>query len=505
MAQLGAGVIFADGASATSSCTVSDEAELIAAIDSCNVIELSGNITLAGQSILIKDKAGIVINGNGNSLISSSFPNDWISNGDNYTLKIWNSSNITLENIIISTNSQAGILVSGSTAKFNAPVSVSGKLGGVEVEKNSTLDINGLLGYTGEDDKPALWAIGANTLNGEDLPEYYTKYIKSDEGHTEYFTNLSAIPGAVAVNQAGEVFDSLQVAINSSDSTTIDLLTDMTVSSPISITKPLTLNGNNGHTITSNLVGEIKPRNNSALEIVGTTGVNVDRLTVQNGANQEKVHGILVYNAKNVKLTNIVAQNNNASGVNIGQGAEAIIENITTRNNSWHGINVDKAGATLTIGGNNLHEDNIAIVVGDTTPESSTLTDRDGQYEAYETEDGAIAYRAKTEATDPVVPIIPEEIPTPEEEEDSVIALDPISTFTSFAIVPTGPTYAEEISTDENEKTVETKQAENTEESDQDEESSNKLFGLAWYWWIAIPVALVGVWWLVVVLRRKQD
>ena len=503
MAQLGAGVIFADGASATSSCTVSDEDGLIAAIDSCNVIELSGNITLAGQSILIKGKAGIVINGNGNSLISSSFPNDWISNGDNYTLKIWNSSNITLENLTINTNSQAGILVSGSTAKLNAPISVSGELGGVEVEKASSLEINGTLNYTGAASMPAVWTIGTNVVSGN-LPEFYTKYIKSDAGHTEYFTDRSAIPGAVAVNQAGEVFDSLQVAINSSDSTTIDLLTDMTVSSPISITKPLTLNGG-GYTITSNLNGEIKPRNNSALEIVGTTGVNVDRLTVQNGANQEKVHGILVYNAKNVKLTNIVAQNNNASGVNIGQGAEAIIENITTRNNSWHGINVDKAGATLTIGGNNLHEDNIAIVVGDTTPESSTLTDRDGQYEAYETEDGAIAYRAKTEATDPVVPIIPEEIPTPEEEEDSVIALDPISTFTSFAIVPTGPTYAEEISTDENEKTVETKQAENTEESDQDEESSNKLFGLAWYWWIAIPVALVGVWWLVVVLRRKQD
>ena len=119
-----------------------------------------------------------------------------------------------------------------------------------------------------------------------------------------------------------------------------------------------------------------------------------------------------------------------------------------------------------------------------------------------------IAYRAKAPAVtpeDPEKPIVPEEIDSSEDEETPVIALDSVSAFTSFAVVPAGPTYAEEISTDENEKTVETKQAEKTEESDQDEESSNKLFGLAWYWWIAIPVVLVGVWWLVVVLRRKQD
>ena len=173
-------------------------------------------------------------------------------------------------------------------------------------------------------------------------------------------SSLNNLTSVLAGAQAGDV---------------IELDSDITVTSQVTLNKGVTLNGN-GHTISGNFV-KTSNSNNSVISIQ-TNGVSLNNIVVDAITNANNLHAINIYQSTGVSLTVVTAKNGNYAGVNVN-GSAVTAENITTSGNALYGINVDKAGAALTIKGNNSHSEAAAILVDNR--EVGTVNDVEGRYD----------------------------------------------------------------------------------------------------------------------------
>lgn len=163
---------------------------------------------------------------------------------------------------------------------------------------------------------------------------------------------------------------------------TIELTSDITTSEQVTITRPITLKGNN-HTVNVDFV-KTGNDNNSAIGVINTDNVTIQNIILDGVGDApwpQQLHGINVYESTGLILENITAKNFEGSGISINS-SEVTASDISTENNAWHGINVDQRTSEpskLTINETSQHTDMLHLYVDDVT-KNVTIIDADDQY-----------------------------------------------------------------------------------------------------------------------------
>ena len=189
----------------------------------------------------------------------------------------------------------------------------------------------------------------------------------------------NAVSGTQTVCATGCNFNDLQAAIDAiDDGSTIELRGDLTTTGEVVINKPLTLRGL-GHTISPNFAFVANWDDNSVIEIIGTTGVTINNLTIE-GSGGTELHGINVYEAT-ASINNTRSLNNDKSGVVVNR-SNVTLAGVATSGNAWHGVNADTSNGiptTLTVKQAMAHDELLQVYVDDAT-EPVTVIDTNGQY-----------------------------------------------------------------------------------------------------------------------------
>ena len=168
---------------------------------------------------------------------------------------------------------------------------------------------------------------------------------------------------------------------------TIVLESDISTNTQVTINQSnVTFNGNN-KTLKNNRDNSVKDNSNNSAIGIQANGVTVNNLTID-GTDGVWMHGINVYEAKNVAINNTTLKNNSNAGLIVGKDSEVKINNITTSGNGWYGINVDKktgTSATLTVNGVSTHDEDATahIYIDDRDATGNTVNDPGLQYVRY--------------------------------------------------------------------------------------------------------------------------
>jgi hypothetical protein len=180
----------------------------------------------------------------------------------------------------------------------------------------------------------------------------------------------------------GSCYDSMQLAINAAvPGDTINLMSDVTLTSRADINKDITFNGN-GYTVFASF-DKTSNSNNAALGVFGN-GVTIQNLIVDGTGSKPwplQLHGINTYEATNVYISNVTVKNFSGSGI-VVNNSHVTVNNITTLANGWHGINVDRKPASLTVNGTSTHTDALPIYIDNSADLNNgiTITDTNSQY-----------------------------------------------------------------------------------------------------------------------------
>lgn len=205
-----------------------------------------------------------------------------------------------------------------------------------------------------------------------------------------FIAPMSAIPAVLAVGYDECVgtgvgcHATLQDAITAaSPGDTIALTSDITVASRADLNNGMTLEGN-GHTIFASF-DKTSNSNNAALGVFGN-GVTIQNLIVDGTGSKPwplQLHGINVYQATNVYISNVTVKNFSGSGI-VVNNSDVTVNNITTLANAWHGINVDNKPASLTVNGTSTHTDALPIFIDNSADLNNgiTIIDTLSQYNA---------------------------------------------------------------------------------------------------------------------------
>lgn len=237
--------------------------------------------------------------------------------------------------------------------------------------KNASDEVVDTFTYSGVTEGESIEVVrenGSSAGQTNSIDSYSTNQVTSNANNT-------GTPGALNRAQAtatevtnvrtGMVYDDLQLAADDAQSgDTLQLNEDISTSRQVTITKALTIDGG-GHEIDAAFL-KTDNGNNSAL------GVQADDVTIRNvsltsSADEQwpkQLHGINVFEAQNVAITNVTVYEFEGSGIAYN-GSTGTIQNVNTAGNGWHGINVDKTGASVTIQGVNTHNEAFADIYVD--------------------------------------------------------------------------------------------------------------------------------------------
>ena len=168
---------------------------------------------------------------------------------------------------------------------------------------------------------------------------------------------------------------------------TIELDSDITTNSQITLSKPNVIFNGNSHTIVNNRDNTAKDNSNNSAIGIQANGVTVNNLTID-GTGGVWMHGINAYEATGVALNSVTLQNSSNAGLIVGKDSNVTVKDITTKNNGWYGINVDKkagTSSTLTVLGTSEHEEGTKahIWIDDRNATGNTVNDPNAQYARY--------------------------------------------------------------------------------------------------------------------------
>ncbi len=356
---------------------------------SVGYINLASGVTITAPEKLVLSRSDVRINGNDSAIVlatpTANVPG-W--NGD-YVFQVYNASNVEINSLRVR-GGDAGFLINGSQVILKGNTHVDGhEFGGIEVSRgsapglnNSQLTLQGALWSETapfeSQTKPSVWVVdGQGTVNSSALYQTLTSASYIAPGKTYYYRN-AALTASVATNTTkNQAYDSVAAAIaGAAAGDTVRLDRDVALSQMVVIDKAITFDGNNktlsaSYSYTTNGV-------DNAVVTVTTSGVAVKNLITDNQAIGAKPHGVVVYNAQNVNLTNLTLKNGRA-GL-IVNGSVVTVNGIHTVNNQWYGIDVDKAGARLNIQGANTHTEAVHIFV-DNLASGAFVVDLYGKYE----------------------------------------------------------------------------------------------------------------------------
>lgn len=228
-----------------------------------------------------------------------------------------------------------------------------------------------------------------------------TSNISEEQAHAGNTVYVDANNVAVGDGSQSNPFKTIQEGVDhASDGEVVELLSDFTLGSQVTISKPLTLEGN-GNTIYASFA-KTNNSNNSAIGIQNTNDVTISDLTIE-GSDGTDLTGINVYLSTSVLVSNISINDNDHTGLLVN-GSEVTAENISTSGHGWHGINVDQGGgvtqpAVLNISNTSSHDENSPataneFVDGESIPDifiddatvdtDATVNDIDDQYVSFE-------------------------------------------------------------------------------------------------------------------------
>jgi len=155
-------------------------------------------------------------------------------------------------------------------------------------------------------------------------------------------TPQTDVAGSTNIQNAStsEFFNSVNDALADCDTTdgdTIVLLGNISTTEQITISRPMTLDGND-FTISPTFT-KTSNSNNTVITIVSDDVTIMDVMI--NGTNGTNLHGIQVYLATEVLLDGVTVTNSDYSGI-VVNGSTVTARDITTGGNAWHAINVDQ-------------------------------------------------------------------------------------------------------------------------------------------------------------------
>ncbi|OYX36213.1 hypothetical protein B7Z00_04885, partial [Candidatus Saccharibacteria bacterium 32-50-10] len=288
-------------------------------------------------------------------------------------------------------------------------------------------------------------SIKPNTLGAADIdPSYYPAWSAEFAGSIYYhqaggmhtLTNVSILNGGISLRSAGATFNLNNVhltystnsaslntyrvyspsgatinglptytyqvshALNNIDSViaaiadpatvqgteNIKLVSDIYLNKQLTINKPnVTIDGKKAAGGNYTIFGNFDKTDfsNNSLLGVQANGTKIKNLNV-NGQNRQ-LHGVNVYEATGVELTDVALSNNAHAGMIVGKDANVTVNNITTKNNGWYGINVDKkagTSATLVVNGTSAHEEGSKphIFIDNREHANNNVVDTNAQY-----------------------------------------------------------------------------------------------------------------------------
>jgi hypothetical protein len=205
---------------------------------------------------------------------------------------------------------------------------------------------------------------------------------EAHSGTTVYVDDTNAGTGD---GSSSNPFNTIQEGVDHANSgDVVKLQSDFTLAEQVTISNPLTLDGN-GNTVFASFT-KTDNDNNSAIGIKGTSDVTVQDLTID-GSDGIDLHGINVFVSTLVEINN-VSISDNRTGV-VVNGSEVTVENITTSGHIWHAMNVDLGSgasgpASLTVKGTSSHAESfppIPHIFIDDTSNAVSVNDVEGQYD----------------------------------------------------------------------------------------------------------------------------
>lgn len=274
-------------------------------------ITLTADITTNESFVLSRDN--VTINGNDKKITAPNLPG-WVSNGENYGLKIYKATGISINSLRVA-GGNAAIQLNGSSVRLTGNMHVSdNRFGGIEVSRGSGVVEDSELVVAGSfwdpsnsesAGRPAIWVVnGQGTVSGVDGFIRAT-HIKPDQ--TQYYLK-NAHSGVIATNVTkNTTHATVQSAIDlASPGDEIRLENDVVLSAAIQANKPVVINGNN-KTITSDYT-KTSGSNNAAI-LITSDNVMVKNVTVTRSAAAQRadnwVHGINVYESNGVMLSGV--------------------------------------------------------------------------------------------------------------------------------------------------------------------------------------------------------
>ena len=257
-----------------------------------------------------------------------------------YALQVYGATNAALKNVT-ATGADAGILVNGSNVSLEGIVNVTGnEFGGIEVAKGLDAEDNPRLSGTAanlkndteESGKPTIWIDKVSELTKAVVAVSGLTEGTTDKDQAHYFISESA---AVTSNVSN--LSELETALANGNIKIINLTNDIQADKTLEVTRPLTINGQNG-------AKTISFDNKNGMQLVnsGETRLeNVNLQITQNAPGWQGIYALQVYGATNAVLKNVTATG--ADGGILVNGSDVSLEGIVNvTGNEFGGIEVAK-------------------------------------------------------------------------------------------------------------------------------------------------------------------
>lgn len=396
--------VLSKNASAVAGTTVNNVSTFDGLKDALNdatvgYINLAAHVDIIAPEELVLSRSDVRINGNDSTIILDTATSQLSGWKGDYVIQVYNSTNVEINSLRVR-GGDAGFLINASQVTLKGNTHVDGhEFGGIEVSRGSAAGLNNaaltLQGALWSETapfesqaKPSVWVIdGQGTVDSAALYQTLTAASYVAAGKTYYYRN-AAYADSTATNVTRHIaYNNVQAAIDaavSGDEVRLDK--DVTLTSMVKVTKPLTIDGN-GKNLTAGYSFTVNGVDNAVVTVLANN-VTLKNLTTTNISAGQKPHGVVLQDVSSATLKDVTFKNGRA-GV-IVNGSKATIDGIHTSGNEWYGINVDRANAVLTIKGVNSHTESVAII-NDATA-LATVNDIDNQYVKYNFEGGAKAY-----------------------------------------------------------------------------------------------------------------
>jgi len=375
-----------------------------AAVDAATVgqtVKLSSDMTITSEVLITK---GLTIDGAGHTLFAQ-INNSANSNSNNaglglvgatdtivvknitvdgtsstkiHGINIFESSDVTLNDVIVQNNTKSGITVNGSTVAISNVTTRNNAWGGINADQAldaphpTVVTITGTSTHT--ESGPDVWV--DNNLRNVTVNDTTSQYSSSTYTHdTSIIGTVYGIKAATVTNEA-----ELRAALSDPFVQTITFGSDITTAGQININRSVTINGAD-HSLNAAF--------NSASVIQITANDVTLRNLIENASGTTGNRGINIYKVTGILLDSVTASNNSKNGI-VVNGSVVTVNNISTSGNGWEGIDVDlgvgvTTPASLTVNGVSFHSETKAAIRIDDTTKSVSVTDTNNQYIATNT------------------------------------------------------------------------------------------------------------------------